>query len=38
MPADAARTISDLAEIINQFWGSATPGGRLYPAPIAWEI
>jgi hypothetical protein len=33
-PADAANTISDLAEIINHLWGSPTPGGRLYPAPI----
>jgi hypothetical protein len=38
MPVDAARTLSDLAEIINQLWGSATPGGRLYPAPIAREV
>ena len=33
-PADAANTISDLAEIINHLWGSPTPGGRLYPAPV----
>lgn len=33
-PADAANTISDLAEIINNLWGSPTPGGRLYPAPV----
>lgn len=33
-PADAANTLSDLAEIINHLWGSATPGGRLYPAPV----
>jgi hypothetical protein len=33
-PADAANTISDLAEIINHLWGAPTPGGRLYPAPI----
>ena len=33
-PVDAATTISDLAEIINHLWGSATPGGRLYPAPV----
>jgi hypothetical protein len=38
MPVDAARTLSDLAEIINQLWGSATPGGRLYPAPLAREV
>jgi hypothetical protein len=34
MPVDSARTISDAAEIINHLWGSSTPGGRLYPAPI----
>ena len=34
MPVDCARTISDAAEIINHLWGSSTPGGRLYPAPI----
>ncbi|MET8577301.1 hypothetical protein [Streptomyces sp. NPDC005012] len=33
-PVDAARTMSDLAEVINQLWGHPTPGGRLYPAPI----
>jgi hypothetical protein len=33
-PADAANTISDLAEIINHLWGASTPGGRLYPVPI----
>lgn len=33
-PVDAARTMSDLAEVINQLWGRPTPGGRLYPAPI----
>jgi hypothetical protein len=38
MPVDTARTLSDLAEIINQLWGSATPGGRLYPAPLAREV
>jgi hypothetical protein len=37
-PADTARDIKDAAEIINQLWGSATPGGRLFPAPIAREI
>ena len=36
-PVDAARTLSDLAEIINHLWGVATPGGRLYPAPIRRE-
>jgi len=38
MPVDSARTISDAAEIINHLWGSSTPGGRLYPAPIHREI
>ncbi|MGH7866724.1 MAG: hypothetical protein ACREP9_03590, partial [Candidatus Dormibacteraceae bacterium] len=33
-PAQAARTLSDLSEIINHLWGCPTPGGRLYPAPI----
>lgn len=37
-PVDAARTLSDLAEIINQLWGYPTPGGRLYPAPIRREV
>lgn len=34
MPVDALRTLRDLAEIINQLWGSPTPNGRLYPAPV----
>lgn len=33
-PVDAAETIGDLAEIINHLWGSPTPGGGLYPAPV----
>lgn len=33
-PVDAARSLRDLAEFINQLWGSPTPGGRLYPAPV----
>ncbi|MGW7362081.1 hypothetical protein ACWGI8_01330 [Streptomyces sp. NPDC054841] len=33
-PVDAARSLSDLAEIINHLWGQPTPGGRLYPAPV----
>lgn len=33
-PADAAEAIRDVAELVNQLWGSATPGGRLFPAPI----
>jgi len=38
MPVDSARAISDVAEIINHLWGAATPGGRLYPAPIRREV
>lgn len=38
MPVDAARTLSDLAEIINHLWGVSTPGGRLYPSPVPREI
>jgi hypothetical protein len=34
MPVDSARSIRDLAEIVNHLWGSPTPGGRLYPAPV----
>jgi len=37
-PVAAARTLSDLAEIINQLWGVPTPGGRLYPAPVQREV
>ncbi|MFE6485413.1 hypothetical protein ACFVGN_21080 [Streptomyces sp. NPDC057757] len=37
-PVEAARTVRDLAELINQLWGHATPGGRLYPAPLRREI
>ncbi|MGV9309533.1 hypothetical protein ACWDLG_39720 [Nonomuraea sp. NPDC003727] len=33
-PVDAALTISDVAEFINQLWGRPTTGGRLYPAPL----
>ncbi len=29
-PIDSARSIRDVAEIINHLWGQATPGGRLY--------
>ncbi len=35
MPPDSARSIRDLAEVINRLWGKRTPGGRLYPSPIA---
>ena len=38
MPSDSARTIHDVAEVINRLWGQATPGGRLYPAPLDREI
>ncbi|WP_020525156.1 hypothetical protein [Catelliglobosispora koreensis] len=37
-PVEAVRTLSDVAEIINQLWGVATPGGRLYPAPLRREV
>jgi hypothetical protein len=37
MPPDSARAIHDLAEVINRLWGVRTPGGRIYPAPIARE-
>ncbi|MFJ6000487.1 hypothetical protein [Streptomyces sp. NPDC092370] len=37
-PVGAARTVRDLAELINQLWGQATPDGRLYPAPLHREI
>ncbi|MEU6553688.1 hypothetical protein ABZ915_25945 [Streptomyces sp. NPDC046915] len=37
-PVEAARTVRDLAELINQLWGHATPGGRLYPAPLRREV
>ncbi|MEU0156097.1 hypothetical protein [Micromonospora fulviviridis] len=37
-PVEAARTLRDLAEIINQLWGLPTPGGRRYPAPLRREV
>ena len=37
-PIDAAQTLSDLHEIINQLWGRPTPGGRLYPGPMTRKI
>ncbi|MFI5843918.1 hypothetical protein ACIA8K_29890 [Catenuloplanes sp. NPDC051500] len=37
-PVDCARTLSDLAEFINQLWGVPTPGGRLYPAPAERDV
>jgi hypothetical protein len=33
-PAESARRIHELAELINRLWGFATPGGRLYPAAL----
>ena len=38
MPNQSARRICELAEIINQLWGKATPGGRLYPAPLHRDV
>lgn len=38
MPPDSARTIHDLAEIINRLWGHTTPGGRLYPGPLPRQV
>jgi hypothetical protein len=38
MPPQSAQAICDLAEIINRLWGSYTPGGRLYPAPLQREV
>ncbi len=35
MPVDSARTLCDVAETINGLWGHDTPGGRLFPAPVA---
>lgn len=35
MPNWSTRRINDLAEFINRLWGARTPGGRLYPAPLA---
>ena len=37
-PVESARDIHNLAEIINRLWGSRTPGGRLYPAPVEREV
>ncbi len=37
-PPDSARTIRDLAEMINRLWGHLTPGGRLYPAALERQI
>jgi len=34
MPPESVRLLRDVAEIINQLWGEATGGGRLYPTPV----
>jgi hypothetical protein len=34
-PPDAARTLCRVAEYINKLWGADTPGGRVFPGPIA---
>lgn len=43
-PVESARSIRNLAELINQLWGAPTPGGRIFPAAhervvlaIAWR-
>jgi len=35
MPVHSARTLCDVAETINKLWGHDTPGGRLFPTPVA---
>ncbi len=35
MPVDSARTLDDVAETINKLWGHDTPGGCLFPGPVA---
>jgi hypothetical protein len=37
-PPESARSIHNLAEIINRLWGHVTPGGRRYPAPLDREV
>jgi hypothetical protein len=34
-PPDSARTLRDVAEVINASWGHRVSGGRLFPAPVA---
>jgi hypothetical protein len=34
MPPQSASTLIDVAELINKLWDHATPGGRLFPAPV----
>jgi hypothetical protein len=38
MPTDTALTIRDVGEFVNRLWGARTPGGRIFPAPIAREL
>lgn len=38
MPPESARTLSDVAEVINRLWGHDTPRGRLFPGPIQREV
>jgi hypothetical protein len=35
MPVHSAQTLRDIAETINKLWGHDTPGGRLFPTPVA---
>jgi hypothetical protein len=35
MPVRSAQTLRDVAETINKLWGHDTPGGRLFPGPVA---
>lgn len=37
-PVTSAQVIHDLAEFINQLWGTPTQAGRIYPAPVPREI
>lgn len=34
MPPQSARTLTDVAEVINKLWGQDTSGGRLFPSPL----
>lgn len=36
-PPNSAGTIRDVAEVVNKLWGHDTPGGHLFPAPLARE-
>lgn len=38
MPVEAARTLRNLAEFINQLWGAPTVGGRDYPAALPRQV